>query len=408
MPLTRAQAAAEAPPSLLDALARAPAAAALVVAALDLLDDRKALRLAHSQLRDAVDESTTKLRFDLHSPGPARPPTARRWPRLEELDVRWPDAADIGALGSETWRALRTLRLGDSRSMRALDACAVRALAAVLPRMPALRELVTWSMPTSDAPELFCASSAAATPQLRSLTVHHGDLVPATARALAATGWRLEELDLRGNAALGGAGLAALAAAPTFAIRRLALIRCKLDAADLLALANAPWPLEELDFSSNDLSGAAAGPALAALARHTGLRRLDMSVCSPSAAGFKALVEAAWPALTFLCTGGAAVEFDGPHALGAAAFAGFPALEWLDLSYVRLGLAGARLLASRRWARLQVLYVYNCALGDPGVAALARGEWPALERLVLLLNHLDRQPTLEDARRWAPALIELR
>jgi hypothetical protein len=48
------------------------------------------------------------------------------------------------------------------------------------------------------------------------------------------------------------------------------------------------------------------------------------------------------------------VAFGGAHALGAAAFAGFPALEALDLSYVALGEAGARLLASRRFRMLRL------------------------------------------------------
>jgi hypothetical protein len=53
--------------TLLEALALAPAAAALIVGALKraedlgLAEDRKALRLAHSQLRDAVDEATNWL-----------------------------------------------------------------------------------------------------------------------------------------------------------------------------------------------------------------------------------------------------------------------------------------------------------------------------------------------------------
>jgi hypothetical protein len=68
--------------------------------------------------------------------------------------------------------------------------------------------------------------------------------------------------------------------------------------------------------------------------------------------GFKALVEASWPALTCLSARYASVALDGPHALGASAFAGFPVLEELDLSSVRLGAEGARLLASRRWPRL--------------------------------------------------------
>jgi hypothetical protein len=59
-PLPRAREAAEAP-RLLDTCARAPAAAALVVAQLGVWN-RRALRLTHPQLRDAVEEATTKLR----------------------------------------------------------------------------------------------------------------------------------------------------------------------------------------------------------------------------------------------------------------------------------------------------------------------------------------------------------
>ena len=105
-----------------------------------------------------------------------------------------------------------------------------------------------------------------------------------------------------------------------------------------------------------------------------------------SAASFKVLVEASWPALTSLSACAAKLAFDGPHALGAAAFAGFPALEELDLSEVALGEAGAALLASRRWPRLRKLELRRTQLGDAGLAALARGEWPALEGLDLRAN----------------------
>ena len=375
--------------TLLDALARAPAAAALVVAALGEAD-RKALRLVHFQLCAAVGEATTKL--EIITPGGARPPTARRWPRLEELTFTLPDLAALEALALETWGALRTLRLGDFHSVEAqsylyavtLDAPAAHALAAALPRMPALRALeVAWlGIGDAVAAELICAASANAPLQLRSLTLRGNDLTPVTARALAATGWRLEELNLQGFAALGGAGLAALIAAPTFALRRLSLKGCRLDAASVLNIANAPWPLEELDLSG-DLSCAAAGPALAALSQHAGLRRLNVTFCQLSNASFKALVEAAWPALTSLNARYAKGEFSGPHALGAAAFAGFPALEELDLAEVELGEAGARRLASRRWPRLRVLNLFCAFAGNAGVAALARGGWPALEELSL-------------------------
>ena len=402
---------AEAPPTLLEALARVPAAAALVVAALGK-KDRAALRLAHTQLRDAVGEATTQLsanlvRADRLAAFLARPPTPRRWPRLEKLALTNLNLAALEALGSETWRRLSMLNLYPSPLERgALDEPCARALAAALRRMPALRALRLWEVTLSDsaAAEMSRKDSM---PQLRVLAANHADLSPEGARALAATGWRLEALDLSFNGRLGAAGVAALVAAPAFAIRRLDLAYCRLDATAINSVANAPWPLEELNLRVNDFSSAAAGPALVALSRHAGLRRLDLRSCHLSAAGFKALVEATWPALTHLGASGAAVEFDGPHALGAAAFAAFPALEELNLSYVELGEAGARLLASRRWPRLRVLSLSGCSIGDAGLAALARCACPALWWLDLKGNGLSAPPTLEDARRWAPALVQL-
>jgi hypothetical protein len=75
-------------------------------------------------------------------------------------------------------------------------------------------------------------------------------------------------------------------------------------------VANAPWPLEKLDLDHNDLSAAAAGPAPTALSRRVGLRRRDVSIGFLSAAAFKALVGAAWPALTHLNAFWAEVAFD--------------------------------------------------------------------------------------------------
>ena len=224
---------------------------------------------------------------------------------------------------------------------------------------------------------------------------------------LASAGWRLEALDLRGYGDLGAAGVAALLAAPSFVIRRLNLRSCRLDVASLLTIANAPrWPLEELDVTDNNL-GDAAGFALAALSRHARLRKLSLYYCRLSPASFKALVEAAWPALTYLDASYASVAFDGPHALGAAAFAGLPALEELDLTWVPLGEAGARLLASRRWVRLRRLTLESAQLGDAGVTALARGAWPARDYLDQRGNGHGAPVSLESARRWAPALEDL-
>jgi hypothetical protein len=103
-PLTRARAAAEAP-KLLDMLACAPAAAALDEGG------RKALRLAHTHLCDAVVEATTALRAGVlrraaarRRAGPAaahavRWPTPARWPRLKEPDIRCHDLAALETLG---------------------------------------------------------------------------------------------------------------------------------------------------------------------------------------------------------------------------------------------------------------------------------------------------------------------
>ena len=409
MAFTRARAAAEAP-TLLDALARAPAAAGLVVAALERAEDRKALRLAHPQLRDMVGEATTKLQAVIHAARAARPPTPRRWPRLAELKILYPDWATLEALGAEIWGVLRTLRLGAPSLLCNLDAPSARALAAALRRMPALRalELRGVRLPDEAAQELFRASSVEGAPQLRELGIVDAHLTPAAARMLALVGWSLEALDLRYNRDLGDAGAAALLAAPSFALRRLSLGSCDLNTASLVNIANAPrWPLEELDLSCNDFSAAAAGPALAALSRRVGLRHVNVDNCSLRAASFKALLEAAWPALTSLRASYASVAFDGAHALGAAAFAGFPALEELVLIGVELREAGTALLASRRWARLKTLNLCVARLDDAGLTVLARGAWPALERLELRHNRISALPTLEDVRRWAPALEKL-
>jgi hypothetical protein len=391
-------------PTLLDALARAPAAAALVVAALERAEDRKALRLAHPQLRDAVGEATTKLEAGFEADAAAaRPPTARRWPRLEELTMRRREAAALDGL--DRLRALWGDQSGDAQY--ALDEPSARALAAALRQMPALRALGLWDVALSDASaaEFFGAEGAA--PALRRVAIVNAELTPAAARALAATGWQLEALDVSYNNRLGAAGAAALVAAPTFALRRLSLEGCGLDAAALLAVANTPWPLKDLDLSFNDFSDAAAGRALAALSQHRGICHLHVGCCRLSAAAFKTLVEASWPALTSLSASRAAIEFDGPHALGAAAFAGFPELDELQLSWIELGETGAHLLASRRWPGLRMMSLKGAQLGDAGVAALARGAWSALFHLNLEENGLGAPLALEEAHRWAPRLEEL-
>ena len=292
-------------PTLLDTLARVPAAVELVLAKLGY-EGRRALRLVHPQLRDAVGEATTKLRVNFKfMKFMWYLPTPRRWPRLEELTIvglnqTWA----LERLGSETWGSLHKFTFNNSQANHAgefvsgrLDPPSARALAAALRRMPALRafELEEVLLPRISTATLFRASNAEDVPCLRSLTARSIQLAPRGARALAASGWRLEELDLRGNTRLGAAGTAALVAAPTFAIRRLVLAECGLNAASLLSLANASWSLEELDLSHNDFSGAGAGPALAALSRHRRLRRLSVGNCHLTPDGFGHLARADLP-----------------------------------------------------------------------------------------------------------------
>ena len=206
-PVTRARKASKAPPTpafmpapaagaltLLDTLAHAPAAAALVVQALERAKDRKELRLAHPQLRDAVREATTKLIAKQRVSW--RLLTPARWPRLEDLTLTNPNLAALKALGAATWGGVCTLRLKYSCAVpryapwgydgrTALDAPAARALTAALRRMPALRELELREvrLPDASAEELFQLFRAEAAPQLRSLTIEHADLSPAAARA---------------------------------------------------------------------------------------------------------------------------------------------------------------------------------------------------------------------------------
>jgi hypothetical protein len=210
-----------------------------------------------------------------------------------------------------------------------LGAPSARALAAALRRMPALRalQLHNFLLSRVAAAALFRRSSADDVPRLRSVAAW-ARLAPRATRALAASGWRLEELDLRGNTRLGAAGLAALVAAPTFAIRCLGLAECDLGTAALLALAVSPWPLE-LDLSYNDFSAAAAGRALAALSRHRCLRRLDVDHCHLTTAGVDALIKACWPVRIFLKTSTWGPPNHGRH--DAAAFPDFRALEELVL-----------------------------------------------------------------------------
>ena len=376
--------------TLLEVLARAPAApaaAALIVRALPL-EDCKALRLAHPLLRDAVDASFTKLeviyygKWDGGPPTP-RPPTARRWPRLEALRMKVPDLAAMEALGSETWTGLRSLSLDfhdfdRSMSPRVLKA---RALTTALRQMPALRSLALHHEYIFEeaASELFRNSIAEATPQLNSLTFMCCEIAPAVASMLATAGWRLEELRIHYNNVLGDVGVAALAASPSFALRRLGLRSCGLVSPSALGIPTC-WSLEELDLHGNKIESAgiralkfsafsggrlkelnlgdnknlgAAGIFALVAAPMTGLRHLTLSNCGLDAAALRALARAHWP------------------------------LEELDIGYNDLSddAAGPALAALSRHAGLLRLCVTECCLSPASFKALIEGTWPSLTSL---------------------------
>jgi hypothetical protein len=167
------------------------------------------------------------------------------------------------------------------------------------------------------------------------------------AGALAATGWRLERLVIGGP---DHAQVAALAAAPTFALRKLEISRSDLGPAALRELAAAPWPLETVTFNGWIHPGDECGPPLAALSRHAGMRELVLDFINLGPRAMRALVDAEWPALTKfvldLDRGGEDDDF-GFLRLSPTSFAGFPRLETLHLLRVWLGVEGARALVAR-------------------------------------------------------------
>jgi hypothetical protein len=265
--------------SLLDAVALA-LAADLIVGALGP-EERASLRLAHPALRDAVDARVPKVTMPdfWENDVVARPPSARRWPAARALAWAGPCTAPrLAVLGAERWAALEELSL----CYYSLDEPAARALAAAARAMPRLRRLrlrdaqlkgrekpgpmaralfsgdgwagleelsltnsVQWR--TAAVSELLRAAGRRA-PRNRVLDLDYVYATEATMRTLASTGWALEELRVDGSDGLRGACVARLAAAPTFALRRLTLLACGLyfGLDPLGTIASTPWPLEEL------------------------------------------------------------------------------------------------------------------------------------------------------------------
>jgi hypothetical protein len=457
-----------APPTLLDVAAHAPGAAALIAGALGE-EDRKALRLAHPALRDAVavelvarsDMEGVLRRYGRRlAPGSicprARPPTARRWPALELLGPAR-GFERLRALRDEPWPRLEELSLGSLRlagrpqaDVRMFALTAARFLALAAPRLPSVTFLsfeegiseeelasalsVEWRAlealavlkfegPAADAAaDAPPARELAAQPRLRSVTLlaasgsSGNSDAAAGVRWLVARGWPLDWLNVDVPDA---ASLAALVAAPALAALEFLELQIVMDSADLRALAATPWPLKNLRICSVACAWLFEDRlALAALAAPARLRRLEVLMHGLSTAAFRALAAAAWPEVLHFCV---VVEEDEQEsdwadsdnedegdALDAASFALCPKLEELYLRAVPMGAASARVLASRRWARLEVPSLTDTQLDDTALAALARGAWPALVHLNLWHNAgIRAPPTLADVRRWAPARTHL-
>jgi hypothetical protein len=166
------------------------------------------------------------------------------------------------------------------------------------------------------AAALFAGWTPDVTPRLRSLTLCNVGLMPAAARALAASGWRLEELDVSANASLGDAGVAVLVGAPHSVQRR----RGAGAAPEPAPTAEAPWPLvlnvrfsavQHTDKGTLVLNvrfsvlGEAGIRALASR-RWPRLRSLDARGMSLTAACDAALESGEWPALEKLWLGDSA------------------------------------------------------------------------------------------------------
>ena len=48
-----------------------------------------------------------------------------------------------------------------------------------------------------------------------------------------------------------------------------------------------------------------------------------------------------------------------------------------------------KFLTSAKWDRLEHLLVYDCNLGDDGIAELVKNDWPALTELHLCKSYVD-------------------
>jgi uncharacterized protein (TIGR02996 family) len=217
---------------------------------------------------------------------------------------------------------------------------------------------------------------------------------------LQASSWPAPELTLYTGAPathlLTAVGAKALAAAPQLSgLTALRLAPNAIGSEGVKAIVNAPWKLELLDVSTNQLDDA----ALHAIAAATGLGALKTLILGSGKFTPKALeVLAKSKALPALET----LEFDGAQ-LGPKGIAAFlsalklPKLTALGLSATGLGDEGAKTIAtSKNAAQLESLELQDNEITQQGVMALADStQLGGLQRLLLNDAWLGKKANLE-------------
>ena len=193
---------------------------------------------------------------------------------------------------------------------------------AELLELPALTEL-DLSLQYHTAATLAVMASNQTFARLRRLRLAYNECTGAPAIHALARLAQLEDLDL-GNNRIGDDGAAALAASG-LPLRKVKLAQCHLGHTGVAALARGVFPQ---------------------------LAELDLQYCQLSHEAIATLARTAWP------------------------------LTHLNLWANHIGDAGAKHLADAGWSRtMRVLTLGYCGLGDAGIAALAAGSWPVLERI---------------------------
>jgi uncharacterized protein (TIGR02996 family) len=300
-----------------------------------------------------------------------RQPVLNRIRSLSFEESRLGDSGLALLAGTRPLPGLRDLRLAMCSIGRSVNGLAALADSAHLPdleRLDLTRNHVT-------LPGLSRLVQSAHLPRLRHLALGYNDLPEESADELAGSPLlaQLESLDLRGNWAIGGAGLEALTAAPTAArLRRLNLAQTRLGIDTLRALTQSEHlaGLTHLYLGQTNLPN--EGLKLLALSPHL-TRLCCLSLCRNNLTdeGVVALTLAPPRPLRWLELGRNHVGREGATAL--AGWPGLAEVEELGLEGNRIGDAGALALARSPFlSKLRLLDVGNNGLSAAGKAAVLR------------------------------------